>query len=47
MQLARQIADRVVFLDGGLIAEQGTPEKLFREPEQVRTREFLQKVRAE
>ena len=47
MQLARQIADRVVFLDGGVIAEQGCPEKLFREPEQVRTREFLQRVRAD
>lgn len=45
MQLARQIADRVVFLDGGVIAEQGPPEKLFREPEHARTREFLDKVR--
>jgi ABC-type polar amino acid transport system ATPase subunit len=47
MQLARQIADRVVFLDGGVIVEQGSPEKLFREPEQARTREFFQKVRAD
>ncbi len=45
MQLARQIADRVVFLDGGLVAESGPPEKLFSAPEQVRTREFLDKVR--
>jgi ABC-type polar amino acid transport system ATPase subunit len=47
MQLARQIADRVVFLDGGVIAEQGTPEQLFSAPQQARTREFLQKVRSE
>lgn len=47
MQLARQIADRVVFLDGGVIAEQGPPEKVFREPEHARTREFLQKVRSD
>jgi ABC-type polar amino acid transport system ATPase subunit len=47
MQLARQIADRVVFLDGGVIAEQGSPEQLFSAPQQARTREFLQKVRSE
>jgi ABC-type polar amino acid transport system ATPase subunit len=44
MQLARQIADRVVFLDGGLVAESGPPEKIFREPDQARTRTFLEKV---
>jgi ABC-type polar amino acid transport system ATPase subunit len=47
MQLARKIADRVVFLDGGVIAEQGSPEQLFSAPQQARTREFLQKVRSE
>ena len=47
MQLARQIVDRVVFLDGGLIAEAGPPEQLFGAPQQARTREFLQKVRAD
>jgi ABC-type histidine transport system ATPase subunit len=36
-----------VFLDGGVIAEQGTPEQLFSAPQQARTREFLQKVRSE
>jgi ABC-type polar amino acid transport system ATPase subunit len=44
MQLARQIADRVMFLDGGLVAESGPPEKIFREPDQARTRTFLEKV---
>jgi polar amino acid transport system ATP-binding protein len=47
MQLARRIGQRVVFLDGGRVAEAGTPEKLFRDPEHPRTREFLQKVREE
>ena len=44
MQLARQIADRVVFLDGGVIAEQGTPAEVFGAPRQARTREFLERV---
>ncbi len=44
MQLARQIADRVVFIDGGLIAESGPPEQLFGDPQQARTREFLERV---
>ena len=44
MQLARQIADRVVFLDGGLVAEQGPPGDLFRAPKHPRTQEFLEKV---
>ena len=44
MQLARQIADRVVFLDGGVIAESGPPEQLFGAPQQARTREFLERV---
>lgn len=47
MQLARRIGHRVVFLDGGRVAESGTPEKLFHNPEHPRTREFLQKVRDE
>jgi ABC-type polar amino acid transport system ATPase subunit len=45
MQLARQIADRVLFLDGGVIVESGPPESLFASPEQARTREFLEQVR--
>jgi polar amino acid transport system ATP-binding protein len=47
MQLARQIADRVVSLDGGVIAESGPPEQIFGAPLQARTREFLQKVRSD
>ncbi|MBB1491465.1 amino acid ABC transporter ATP-binding protein [Paracoccus sp. MC1854] len=44
MQFAREIADRVVFMDGGLIVEEGPPERIFTEPTDPRTREFLQRV---
>ncbi|HEY8587947.1 MAG TPA: amino acid ABC transporter ATP-binding protein [Naasia sp.] len=41
MAFARDVADRVVFLDGGEIAEQGSPEQLFGSPRDERTRTFL------
>jgi len=41
MAFARDVADRVVFLDRGLIAEQGTPAEVFGAPREARTREFL------
>ncbi len=41
MAFARDVADRVVFLDSGTIAEQGTPAEVFGAPKQARTREFL------
>ena len=41
MNFARAMADRVLFFDGGLIAEEGPPEQLFNEPRNPRTREFL------
>ena len=44
MGFAREIADRVVFLDDGLVVEEGPPEKIFSEPAQPRTREFLQRI---
>ena len=44
MGFARDIADRVVFLDEGLVVEQGPPERIFREPTQPRTLEFLQRI---
>jgi len=43
---AREVADRVVFVDGGVIVEQGTPEAVLTNPEHPRTREFLAKVLA-
>lgn len=44
MGFAKEISDRVLFMDGGVIAEEGTPEKVFEHPENPRTREFLSKV---
>ncbi|WP_077489507.1 amino acid ABC transporter ATP-binding protein [Sinomonas mesophila] len=41
---ARDVADRVVFMDDGVIVEEGTPEQIFTEPRQDRTRAFLSKV---
>ena len=41
---AREVADRIVFMEAGQILEIGTPEKLFSAPEHPRTREFLNKV---
>ena len=44
MGFAREIAHRVVFLDGGLIAEQGTPAEIFGAPKEARTQQFLQRI---
>ncbi|MCW2881841.1 MAG: putative amino acid transporter, ATP-binding protein [Sphaerisporangium sp.] len=44
MGLARDIADKVCFLDGGVLLEQGTAEQIFTDPREPRTREFLQRV---
>lgn len=41
MGFAKDVADRVVFMEGGVIVEQGTPEKLFSNPDSPRTKEFL------
>ena len=44
MAFARQVADRICFLDKGSILESGPPERLFGRPEQPRTRQFLQRI---
>ncbi|MCC5780282.1 amino acid ABC transporter ATP-binding protein [Nitratireductor sp. B36] len=44
MQFARDIADRILFMDGGKIVEQGPPETMFTDPKDPRTRAFLRKV---
>ena len=44
MSFAREVCSRVVFMDQGLIAEDGTPEQIFTNPTQARTREFLSRV---
>ncbi len=45
MQFAREIADRVIFMDGGRIVEQGPPAQLFDAPRDKRTESFLRRVR--
>ena len=44
MRFAQEAADRVLFVDGGLIVEQNTPEEIFNNPQHQRTREFLSRV---
>ncbi|RWM65120.1 MAG: ectoine/hydroxyectoine ABC transporter ATP-binding protein EhuA [Mesorhizobium sp.] len=44
MSFARDFADRVLFLDGGCIVEEGSPTEIFRHPQQDRTRLFLRKI---
>ena len=44
MQFARDMADRILFFDGGGIAESGAPNDIFSNPQQERTREFLRRV---
>ena len=41
MQFARDMADRILFFDGGLVAESGPPEQIFTDPQNERTRDFL------
>lgn len=44
MGFAREVADRVLFMDEGMIVEQGTPEEIFGNPQNERTKSFLSKV---
>ena len=44
MGFARDIADRVCFIDDGVIAEQGPPDQIFTAPQHARTRQFLQRI---
>ncbi|EUJ33628.1 amino acid ABC transporter ATP-binding protein [Listeria floridensis FSL S10-1187] len=46
MGFAREVADRVVFMDSGVIQEEGTPEEVFGNPKNERTKDFLGKVLA-
>ena len=45
MSFARDVADQVIFMDGGVVVEEGTPEAVFGNPQQERTRQFLEKYR--
>ena len=44
MGFARDVCDRVVFMDGGVIVESDVPEAIFTQPKQPRTREFLARI---
>ncbi len=44
MGFAREVADRVVFMDQGQIVEEGNPEQIFSNPRHARTQSFLSKV---
>jgi polar amino acid transport system ATP-binding protein len=44
MSFAREVANKICFLDGGVILEEGPPEQIFSEPREPRTREFLARV---
>ena len=41
MGFARDVADRVIFMDGGVIVEEGTPDEVFNHPKSDRTKDFL------
>lgn len=44
MGFAREVSDRVIFMDGGYIVEENTPDEIFKNPKQERTKEFLSRV---
>jgi len=44
MGFAREVGDRVIFMDEGKIVEQGTPEQIFNNPQEERTKSFLSKI---
>jgi len=44
MGFAKEVANRIVFIDGGVIVEEGTPDEMFKEPKNPRTREFLRRI---
>ena len=46
MGFARQVADRVIFMDHGVIVEEGTPQQIFGSPREERTQNFLRLVHA-
>ena len=47
MGFAREVADRVVFMDGGVVVEQGVPSEVINNPQHERTRSFLSRIREE
>ena len=47
MGFAREVADRVVFMDGGVVVEQGPPSEVISNPQHERTKSFLRRMRQE
>ena len=44
MSFANDIADHIIFMDGGVIVEEGTPGEMFSNPKEERTRQFLERI---
>jgi ABC-type polar amino acid transport system ATPase subunit len=44
MSFARDVADRIVFMDDGVIVEEGSPQEIFTAPKNQRTRDFLKRI---
>jgi len=44
MGFAKKVGTRILFMDGGVIAEEGTPKQIFEDPQNERTKDFLSKV---
>jgi ABC-type polar amino acid transport system ATPase subunit len=45
MKFAQEVGDRVLFMDDGIIVEEGTPEQIFNNPQNSRTQSFLTRVK--
>ena len=43
MQFARDVSDQVLFMDGGVVVESGTPQEVFDNPKETRTKQFLER----
>ena len=43
MAFANAVSDRVIFMDGGVVVEEGPPSEVFGNPQQARTKQFLEK----
>ena len=44
MNFAKEVADKVIFMDGGIVLEEGTPSEIFDNPKEERTKEFFSKI---
>ena len=44
MNFAKEVADKIIFMDGGIVLEEGTPTEIFDNPKEERTKEFFSKI---